>query len=86
MSNTYECIICTKIYTSNQGLLNHNKKFHLTVNNLTNTCIRTKDKKCNYCKRLFVNNYTVRRHELKCMYKNEEQIDDQGKVFSFIEF
>ena len=85
MSNNNECILCTKKYTSYQGLLNHNKKYHSNIDNLSNISMQTKNKKCNYCKRLFANNYTTKRHELKCMYKNDEQIDEKGRKFSFID-
>ncbi len=77
-----ECLLCSKRYTSHQGLLNHNKKYHLTIDNQLS--ISTKNKRCSYCKRLFANNYTVKRHELKCMYKNDAQIDKKGRIFFYI--
>ena len=78
MSKEYECKICTKKYTSYQGLWNHNKIYHILIadNKLDENNIKTKNKKCNYCKRLFTNNFTVKRHELKCNYKNDNLINN----------
>ena len=76
MSKEYECKECTKKYTSYKSLWNHNKIYHVLKTEIKSDENRIKGANCQYCNRSFTNNFTVKRHELKCEYKNNNQIND----------
>ena len=76
MSKEYECKKCTKKYTSYKSLWNHNKIYHVTNTEIKPDENKIKEANCQYCNRSFTNNFTVKRHELKCNYKNNNQINN----------
>jgi len=68
-----------KKYKSYKSLRSHNKLYHINIENQINEDnIKIKNNKCNYCKRLFANNFTAKRHESKCEYKNDSILDSNN--------
>ena len=69
----YNCNQCKKKYSSQQSLCNHNKKFHSkkneTISNIDEFNIDEFNiNKCDYCKKKFINRYTLRIHLLNNCY------------------
>jgi len=82
MSNN--CEICHKKYASYQSLWIHNKKYHSDDNNRPNNK-RTNEKtiSCDYCKKLFLNKYTLKNHTNICSIKkhnNEQELNELHNI------
>ena len=61
------CNVCNKVYSSYNSLWNHNKRFH--TQNTTILCI--------YCNKCFSRNDNLKRHQLKCYKKIENELYKQ---------
>ena len=80
------CNVCNKVYASYQSLWNHNKIKHntITANNTQNTANITqntakinKNSLCIYCNKCFSRNDSLKRHQLKCYKKIEDNLYKQ---------
>jgi hypothetical protein len=61
------CNVCNKVYSSYNSLWNHNKRVH--TQNTTILCI--------YCNKCFSRNDNLKRHQLKCYKKIENELYKQ---------
>ena len=82
----HRCNVCNKVYASYQSLWNHNKIKHntITANNTQNTANITqntakinKNSLCIYCNKCFSRNDSLKRHQLKCYKKIEDNLYKQ---------
>ena len=79
----YRCKVCEKVYASYQSLWNHNRKIHTpitanitqnTTNVTQNTTKLNKNSLCIYCNKCFSRNDSLKRHQLKCNKKIEDDL------------
>ena len=82
----HRCNVCNKVYASYQSLWNHNKIKHNTITanitqntaNITqNTAKINKNSLCIYCNKCFSRNDSLKRHQLKCYKKIEDNLYKQ---------
>jgi hypothetical protein len=82
----YRCKVCEKVYASYQSLWNHNRKIHTpitanitqnTTNVTQNTTKLNKNSLCIYCNKCFSRNDSLKRHQLKCCKKYEDNLYKQ---------
>ncbi len=82
----HRCNTCNKVYSSYQSLWNHNKNIHTsqtsnitqTTTNVTqNTTKLSKNSLCIYCNKCFSRNDSLKRHQLKCCKKLEDNLYKQ---------
>ena len=85
-NSNYKCEICKSNYASYQSLWNHNKIKHNTITanitqntaNITqNTAKINKNSLCIYCNKCFSRNDSLKRHQLKCYKKIEDNLYKQ---------
>ena len=74
MDNKYYCEICNKTYASNNSLWNHNKTYHIKINDKI-------DYECDYCHKSFNHKTNKYRHMKSCKVKKfkEEQNELEKK-------
>jgi hypothetical protein len=83
------CDICKKKFSSYQSLWFHNKKHLNNLITLDNDNNTDNDIRCNFCNKLLVNKYSLKRHLLKCSLKlyddqqNNNQPTDQQEQESY---
>jgi len=82
-NSNYKCNICKSNYSSYQSLWNHNHIKHTTeTSNITqtttnvtqNTIKLNKNSLCIYCNKCFSRNDSLKRHQLKCNKKIEDDL------------
>ncbi len=82
----YRCNTCNRVYSSYQSLWNHNRIKHSsqtanitqnTTNVTQNTTKLNKNSLCIYCNKYFSRNDSLKRHQLKCCKKSEDNLYKQ---------
>ena len=86
VKSDYSCLLCNKDYSSYQSLWIHNKKYHKTKDNNTNTNIQSENKKvksekkftCRFCNHMFTrkNNMVVHIKE-KCKLADKDKYEKE---------
>jgi hypothetical protein len=77
---TFFCDKCKKNFSSYQSLWFHNKKHITNISTIIDS--NTNKIKCDFCNKILINKYSLKRHLLKCSVKlyNEQQHNEQSNI------